>query len=135
LVGRQQLSAQGTPDPARRPVSVWRAGLLCRCPRCGEGKLYSGILQVAERCTVCGLSLKEQDAGDGPAVFVMFLVGAIVVVLAIVLEFTVEPPYWVHVVLWVPLIVGLCALLLRPAKAILIAQQYKNRVQGFGDSD
>ena len=110
-----------------------RAGFLCRCPRCGVGKLYAGFLKVAERCAVCGLDLKSQDAGDGPAVFVMFLVGAIVVGLAIVLEFTVEPPYWLHIVLWVPLIVGLSGLFLRPAKALLIASQYKHRVQGFGD--
>jgi uncharacterized protein (DUF983 family) len=82
---------------------------------------------------VCGLSLKGADPGDGPAFFVMFIVGAIVVALAIVVELTAEPPYWVHVVLWAPTVFGLSALFLRPAKAILVAFQFKNRAHDFGD--
>lgn len=109
------------------PVSPFKAGLLCRCPRCGRGKLFSGFLTVAERCDVCGLDLKAEDSGDGPAVFVMFLTGPIVVALAIWTETTFHPPYWLHIVLWVPTILGLSLGLLRPLKATLIALQYHHR--------
>lgn len=109
------------------PVSPFRAGLLCRCPRCGQGKLYSGFLTVARQCSVCGLDLKAEDSGDGPAVFVMFLTGPFVVALAIWTEVTFQPPLWVHIALWVPTVLGTSLGLLRPLKALLIALQYHHR--------
>ena len=98
-----------------------------RCPRCGEGRLFKGFLGIAERCQACGLDYDFADAGDGPAVFVIMIVGFIVVGLALFVEFTIAPPYWVHVLLWVPLIFILSIGLLRPLKGFLIAQQYKHR--------
>ncbi|HZT88465.1 MAG TPA: DUF983 domain-containing protein [Stellaceae bacterium] len=107
-------------------VSLVRAGLLCRCPRCGEGRIFEGLLVVRATCAVCGLDLSAQDAGDGPAVFVIFLLGLVVVGLAAALEVTAAPPLWVHLVLWTPLIVGGAIGLLRPFKATLIALQYRH---------
>jgi uncharacterized protein (DUF983 family) len=109
------------------PVSPLAAGLLCRCPRCGEGRLYDGLLSVAPECTVCGLDLRAQDAGDGPAVFVVLILGAIVVALAIAVEVVFAPPLWVHMVLWIPFILAGAILLLRLLKAGLIALQYRLR--------
>lgn len=99
----------------------------CRCPRCGVGKLYAGFLQVAERCGHCGLDLKKEDSGDGAAAFLIFFIGAIVVGLAFKLEFSAEPPFWVHLLLWPPVIVGLIVITAPPAKAWLIAQQYRHK--------
>ena len=113
------------------PVSFLRAGLLCRCPNCGKGRLYSGYLKVVEACGKCGLELRKHDAGDGPAVFVVLLVGAIIVALALWVEISYQPPYWVHVVSWAPAILGGCLGALRPAKAILIALQFTHRISGF----
>ena len=90
------------------PVSFLRAGLLCRCPNCGKGRLYSGYLQVAEACNKCGFELRKHDAGDGPAVFVVLIVGAIVVGLAFWVEIAYQPAYWVHLVIWTPAILGGC---------------------------
>src|SRR5439155_2959731 len=101
---------------ARRfaPVSIFRAALACRCPRCGEGRLLTGLLTVRPACPSCGLDLSAQDAGDGPAVFVIFFLGLIVVGLAAFVELKFAPPRWVHLVLWAPLIAGGAILLLRP---------------------
>ena len=112
------------------PVSPLAAALSCRCPRCGEGKLYDGLLSVAPVCARCGLDLRAQDAGDGPAVFVVFILGALTVGLAILVEAEFAPPLWVHIVLWVPLVLGGAILLLRPLKAGLIALQYRHRQLG-----
>ena len=112
-------------------VSPFRAGLLCRCPRCGEGKLYRALLTVAERCSNCGLDLSAQDSGDGPAVFVIFIIGFLAVLLAAVVELSFEPPTWVHLVYQVPFVVGGSILLLRPFKAVLIALQYRHKAAGF----
>lgn len=113
--------------------SPFRSGLLCRCPRCGEGALYSGVLTVADTCKSCGLDLRAQDSGDGPAVFVILILGAIVVAAALITESAFAPPLWLHMVLWPPLIIGGAFLLLRIFKAVLIALQYRHRVAGLGE--
>ncbi|HVC54682.1 MAG TPA: DUF983 domain-containing protein [Stellaceae bacterium] len=115
-------------DDERRyaPVSLAHAALLCRCPRCGEGRLFTGLLTVRPACAACGLDFSAQDAGDGPAVFVILLLGLIVVGLAGWVEVTFSPPIWVHIVLWTPLIAGGAIAMLRPLKAGLIALHYRH---------
>ncbi|MEZ5932999.1 MAG: DUF983 domain-containing protein [Alphaproteobacteria bacterium] len=113
------------------PPSPWATGLRCACPACGAAPLFQGFLQVRKNCPACGADLSGQDSGDGPVPFVIFLVGAIVVGLALVTEVRYEPPVWLHLVLWLPLTVLLVLVLMRPAKALMIAFQYKHRPQDF----
>lgn len=108
------------------PVSVARAAFTCRCPRCGEGRLFTGLLTVRPACPSCGLDFSGEDAADGPAVFVIFLLGLVVVGLAALVELKFAPPIWVHMVLWTPLILIGGILLLRPLKAGMIALQYRH---------
>jgi uncharacterized protein (DUF983 family) len=110
------------------PVSVARAALACRCPRCGEGALFAGLLAVRLACAVCGLDLSAQDAGDGPAVFVILLLGFIVVGLGAIVEIKFSPPMWVHLLLWTPLTLFGAIAMLRPLKAGLIALQYRHNL-------
>jgi uncharacterized protein (DUF983 family) len=105
------------------------AGLRCRCPRCGRGKLFAGFLTLRPRCEVCGLDYGFADSGDGPAVFVMFLAGAIVVGAALVTEILFRPPYWVHAVLWLPLILLVTLGPLRPMKGLMIALQHYHEAE------
>src|SRR6267143_2157407 len=86
-------------------ISPLRAALGCRCPRCGKGSLFGGLLNVRRACEVCGLDLSAEDAGDGPAVFVILFLGLIVVGLAALVEINFSPPIWVHLLLWPPVIV------------------------------
>ena len=109
------------------PVDPVQAGLRGRCPRCGEGALFSGILSVKPKCGVCGLDNAFADAGDGPAVFVIMIIGFIVVGLALWLEVNYSPALWVHLLLWIPLSTVLTFVLLRIAKGILIALQFRNK--------
>jgi len=109
--------------------SVLYASLLARCPHCGKGRLFHGYLGVASGCSACGLSYARFQAGDGPAVFAILIVGAIVAGGALITEVKFHPPYWVHAVLWVPAIVLLSLGLLRPFKAALIVLQYKHRAE------
>jgi uncharacterized protein (DUF983 family) len=103
------------------------AALLGRCPRCGNGALFDGYLHIAARCTSCGLDYATFDAGDGPAVFVILIVGAIVAGSALVVEVKYSPPYWVHAVLWIPLILTLSFAMLRFMKSLLLVLQYKHQ--------
>lgn len=117
--------------PGVDQVSPFRAGLACRCPRCGEAPLYSGLLTVRERCPSCGLDLHAHDSGDGPAVFVILILGFLVVALALITEAKFEPPLWVHAAIWPVVILGGTFILLRVLKATLIALQYRHRRDTF----
>jgi uncharacterized protein (DUF983 family) len=112
----------------RPRVSSLTAGWRCACPRCGEGKLYDGLLSVRERCAVCGLDFTGLTAEDGPAFFIIVGLSAIVLPLAVWFEFAVEPPLWLHIVIWIPVVVGGSVAVMRPLKAWIIAQQYRHRV-------
>jgi uncharacterized protein (DUF983 family) len=112
------------PDDVISPPSPITAGLAGRCPRCGKGKLFAGFLTPSASCTACGLDLSFADAGDGPAVFVILLAGFVVVGLALVVEFLYQPPFWLHALLWGPLILVVTLGPLRPLKGVLIALQY-----------
>jgi uncharacterized protein (DUF983 family) len=102
-------------------------GIACRCPRCGKGKLYAGFLTLAPRCESCGLDYAFIDAGDGPAIFIIMLAGAIVVASALIVEVKYQPPFWLHAVLWLPLIAATTLLPLRAMKSLLIALQFHHK--------
>ena len=114
--------------PHTEPGTLY-AAVLGRCPRCGKGKLFAGYLTVGPRCSVCGLDYAGFDAGDGPAVFVILIVGAIVAGGALILEASVQPPYWVHLVIWLPLTAILSVAFLRLAKSLLLVLQYKHQAR------
>jgi uncharacterized protein (DUF983 family) len=111
----------------RAPVSLFRAGVLCRCPRCGEGKLFRALLKITDKCAVCSLDLGAEDSADGPAFFVMSFVGALVIAMALWVEVTFRPPHWLHLVIWTPVIIGLSIMLLHPMKALMVALQYRHK--------
>ncbi len=114
------------------PVPVLQAILRCRCPRCGRGKLFRGLLSVPERCAVCNLDLRQSDTGDAGAVIVIMLLGAIVAGMAIWTEFRFSPPLWVHIVLWPLVTFPLAVLMMRLAKSAMIAMQYRHRSTEMG---
>ena len=116
-----------TDESAAPTKSLWRSILFSRCPRCAEGRLFSGFLGLRARCERCKLDYGFADAGDGPAVFVILIAGAIVAGGALLVEIAYEPPYWLHAVLWLPMGLLVPLVLLRPFKAGLLALQYRNR--------
>ncbi len=114
------------------PLSTFSTGLRCRCPRCGVGKLFDGYLTIAATCSHCGVDLAATDSGDGPAIFVIFIVGPIVTGMALWIEMKFSPPIWLHMILWLPTILGGSLWLLRPFKAVLVAIQYKHKAGESG---
>ena len=126
--------SQEMPDAPSLGSTLW-AGIAGRCPSCRRGKLYSGYLTLAPKCEACGLDYGFADSGDGPAVFVILILGFIVVGLALWTEVTFEPPFWVHALAWPPVILGGALLMLRPFKAVLIALQYRHRRDTFDERE
>ncbi|PSJ37032.1 DUF983 domain-containing protein [Allosphingosinicella deserti] len=106
-----------------------QSGLLGLCPRCGAKTLYKGLAAFAPKCRACGLDYGAFNVGDGPAAFLILIVGAIVTGLAIALELGAGPPFWVHVLLWVPLAALLVIGSLRVAKGVLLALEYAHRAR------
>jgi uncharacterized protein (DUF983 family) len=98
------------------------------CPRCGAYTLFDGWVGFANKCRSCGLDFDSFNVGDGPAAFLILIVGAIVVVGALVLDAAVTPPWWVHLI-WVPVAAALTIGGLRIAKAWLLAQEYRHRAR------
>jgi uncharacterized protein (DUF983 family) len=115
-----EIRSLQTPHP-------FAAGVRGRCPRCGEGKLFAGFLDLAPRCERCSLDYGFIDAGDGPAVFVILFAGLVVVGAALVVEVVYEPPFWLHALLWGPLILIVTLAPLRIVKGLLVALQYRNK--------
>jgi uncharacterized protein (DUF983 family) len=108
-------------------LNPFLAGALGRCPNCGEGPLFAGFLTPTPQCSHCGFALAAADSGDGPAVFVIMIVGFLIVFGALFTEVAYHPPVWFHLVVWLPLGAVLCLGLLRPMKGLMIAAQIRNK--------
>ncbi len=107
--------------------SLAKAALACRCPRCGQGRLFDGLLAIRPACEVCGLDLSGVDTGDGFAVPILIVLGAIVVGAAFWVDTRFSPPLWVHALIWPPVTGILVILMTRYIKSFLAVQQYKTR--------
>ncbi len=105
------------------------AALRGLCPRCGASGLFQGAVRFSDRCTQCDLDYSQFNVGDGPAAFLIMIVGAIVTILAITLELSFQPPFWLHILLWLPLTIVLVMVFLRFAKGLLLVLEYKNRAR------
>jgi uncharacterized protein (DUF983 family) len=108
----------------QNPIST---GLSGRCPRCGQGRLFDGFLALAPRCRACGLDFAFADSADGPAVFVILIIGFVIAGGALLVEVAFGPPVWVHAILWTPLVLILCIGALRPLKGLMVALQYHHK--------
>lgn len=109
-------------------------GMMGRCPACGEGKLFRAFVKVADRCNVCGEVLHHHRADDFPAYLTIFLVGHLVVPIAMYVEIAYQPSYWLHAFLWAPLVILLSIGLLQPIKGMIVALQWHMGMHGFASA-
>lgn len=127
---------QKTASPPER--DVWLAmkrGLRCRCPNCGEGKLFRGFLKVNNTCPACGEALFHHRADDLPAYLVIVIVGHIVVPVALYVETNFAPPIALQLAIYLPLTLISALLLLQPVKGAVVGLQWALRMHGFDDTD
>jgi uncharacterized protein (DUF983 family) len=117
-----------TPKPLAGEPSSLAVALRGECPRCGAATLFANFVRFASKCPSCGLDFDEFNVGDGPAAFLIFIVGTIVVVGAILVDGEFSPPWWVHLV-WIPVATALTLGGLRLSKALLLAQEYRHRAR------
>jgi uncharacterized protein (DUF983 family) len=117
-----------TPGAQVHEPSPLRAAFAGKCPRCGARTLFKSWVSFAERCGACGLDFGSFNVGDGPAAFLIFIVGTIVVAAALVVDGSFSPPWWVHLV-WIPVAAALTIGGLRISKGWLLGQEYKHRAR------
>ena len=110
-----------------RAVSLATVALAGLCPRCGKGRLFQGLLTLRDRCESCGLELNAQDTGDGPAMAGIFIMSAVTVIAALVVEVKYNPPLWLHAIIWPIFLLPTTILLMRVAKALLVALHWRHR--------
>ncbi|WP_018239034.1 DUF983 domain-containing protein [Ensifer sp. BR816] len=108
------------------PVDPITTGIRGLCPRCGQGHLFDGFLKVRPACESCELDYRFADSGDGPVVFVILIVGFVVLGAALWMEVSLNPPLWLHFLLWIPLATAFSLALTRMLKGLLINLQYRN---------
>ncbi len=108
--------------------SLAAASLRGLCPRCGQRTLFAGAARFASNCRACGLDFATFNVGDGPAVFLILIIGAILTVAALVVDSAYSPRWWVHLV-WIPIGIGMTLLGLRVGKAALLYQEFKHRAR------
>jgi len=115
--------------------SIAKAALFGLCPQCGSKTLFAGLGQFADKCSNCGLDISSYNVGDGPAALLTMGIGALIIVLALVVDSAFRPPFWVHLIIWVPFTAALTVITLRMAKAALLAAEHRNRAREAGKSD
>jgi uncharacterized protein (DUF983 family) len=114
---------------------IAKAALFGLCPECGAKTLFAGPARFSERCSGCGLDYSGFNVGDGPAALLTLLIGALIIILAIILDSAVRPPFWVHVVIWVPFTIAMTIYALRVSKGALLAAEHYNRAHEAGRDD
>lgn len=109
--------------------AIIKYGLKCRCPRCGQGRLFNGFLTLARGCEACGLDYSFADPADGPAFFVMMTMAIPATAFGIWVELVYEPALWVHLLTTVPFMLLSCIPPIRPFKGMLVASQYFHKAE------
>jgi uncharacterized protein (DUF983 family) len=130
LTDRVEVSSATTGQPG-----IVSAALFGLCPRCGAKGLFAGVAKFAPECRACGLDLSSFNVGDGPAAFLIFLVGGLAMVVAAWLALDVDPPVWVYPLVLVPLVIGPTMFGLRVSKAALLVSEYRRRAVEAGVKD
>jgi uncharacterized protein (DUF983 family) len=120
-----------TDRPSRALGRAMGRGFRCRCPNCGEGRLFRAYLKVVDRCAVCGTELFHQRADDAPPYFVALITGHVVVPGTLAVEVAFAPPLWVHALIWGPLTIAMALGLLQPVKGAIVGWQWANYMHGF----
>ena len=111
---------------ADTPPPLLQASLKGLCPQCGAQTLFAGMLSFAKSCRRCGLDYSKFNVGDGAAAALILLIGTLFVALAIIVQLSFSPPFWVHILLWVPLTTAATILSLRGTKAAMLYLEYRN---------
>jgi uncharacterized protein (DUF983 family) len=122
-------------QPIEGQPSIAKAALFGLCPQCGGKTLFATLGQFNETCSQCKLDFSAFNVGDGPAALLTMFIGALIIVLALLVDSAFRPPFWVHVLIWVPVTIALTIGTLRMAKAALLSAEYKNKAHEAGRSD
>ncbi|WP_297104837.1 DUF983 domain-containing protein [uncultured Devosia sp.] len=118
-------------DERSVPQAMWR-GAMCRCPHCGQGKMFRAYLKTADQCDVCGEELSHHRADDFPPYIAITIVGHIIIFLMLHLDMTYHVQPITYVVTMIPLAIVLPLAMLPSIKGAIVGLQWANRMYEFG---
>lgn len=118
----------------RSPWQAMRRGLAQICPACGDGALFSSYLKVQDNCPNCKEELHHQRADDAPPYVTILIVGHIIIPGILILEKAYAPATWVHLSIWLPLLLLLSLTILPRIKGLFVGLQWALRMHGFDNS-
>lgn len=135
MTDESPIPNKGQPDQPSEPIAWGQVALFGLCPKCGSRTLYTGLIEFTPSCRNCGLDFGKFNVGDGPAGFLTLIIGALMVGLALWLDFTFQPPFWVHAMIWIPVTAAAVVYGLRIGKAALLASEYHHNAHEAGSGD
>lgn len=94
--------------------------------------MFRAYLKVRDECPHCGEALHHQQADDGPAYFVILIVGHLVLPAAVAWQVMVWPPIWLYLTVTGTVTIALSLWLLPRVKGAIVGIQWANRMHGFG---
>ncbi|HEX2020152.1 MAG TPA: DUF983 domain-containing protein [Aurantimonas sp.] len=134
--GSRAFEARANSLEGERPLGpALVKGFRCRCPNCGEGRLFKSFLKSVDSCSACGQEIHHHRADDLPPYITIFIVGHVIVAGFMALDETIALSMWAHFAIWVPITIALSLVLLQPLKGATIALQWSLRLGGFGGED
>lgn len=116
---------QGTSDHLKGQSRIAAAALFGLCPDCGEPTLFAGLAKFAERCRACGIDFSRYNVGDGGAAFLILIITALIIGLAMIVQVVFGPPFWVQALIWIPFTTIATIWGTRVAKAALLASEHR----------
>ena len=128
-----------TADPAmpvadRSALPLWRAmtrGVIGRCPRCGQGRLFRAFLKPVDQCGCCDQDWSHQRADDFPAYASLFITGHLVAPPAVHLARDSSISSAMAAAIILTITAALAVGLLQPCKGAIIAVQWRMGMHGF----
>lgn len=107
--------------PVSRLLYLSALGL---CPKCGMGKIFEGFSKVKATCSKCKLPLDNENSGDGPAAFLLLIIGFPAIFLVGYLAVVKNWNYTSLLLLFAVLTFLGIGIFLRPLKAFFVILQY-----------
>ncbi len=122
-------------ETARPVIASIKRGLACKCPSCGEGRIFNSYLEVNDTCPSCEEVLSHHQADDFPPYLTISIVGHVIVAAMLIVERSTDLSTGFHLAIWIPLTIILSLALLRPLKGAVVGMQWATRMHGFGSGD
>lgn len=126
-VRKPEQAAMAIPRKIRFRQALSR-GLRFRCPKCGEGKVFSSFFRMRNECAVCGLSFYPESGYYVGAMYLDYILSAAIFLAFYVPSFFLPDfthfSYMTKNLLWIAFATVICLGLARTSYSLWLAVDY-----------